>query len=394
MAATMNHRFAGQAVAVPGGNKKRAFLAECPSEKTDSIISNRLAGGLFADLETDEATDGNLVSELFADGGDVFLDGDFGILLHETLIEQADGLIKLLQLAFDDLGNRLRGLVLHLFRGDFFFLIHDGRVKTFAGNRARAGSGDLQGDVAHELLEIFTGHGGFFASADFHEHADFGAGVDVGRNESVTGNIEAVVAGNLNVFTDLGDDGDAIGFEIDTRVQRNLLGEFIAEGAEGFVLGNEIGFAIHFQQDAGLGAREDVLRDDAFVGGAVRFLGGAGDTFFAENVHGGIHVAGGFSQCLFAIHQACAGHLAEFADGSSSNFSHTIFLFGVKRNELGGPDWPPSSWSDQIRLSLGGLFRGGRSRSGFHCGHRGRSSFFRLLVATAVFGFVLGAGLH
>ena len=44
---------------------------------------------------------------------------------------------------------------------------------------------DLQRDVADELLEFFAGDGGFLAGADFDQHADFGAGVNVGGDHAV-----------------------------------------------------------------------------------------------------------------------------------------------------------------------------------------------------------------
>ena len=51
------------------------------------------------------------------------------------------------------------------------------------------------------------------------------------------------------------------------------------------------------------------------------FRGGRG-ALFAQNVHGGVDVALGFDERLFAIHHARAGHFAELANSCSSNFSH------------------------------------------------------------------------
>jgi hypothetical protein len=40
----------------------------------------------------------------------------------------------------------------------------------------------LQGDVPHELFELFVANRALLLVADFHQHADLEAGVDAGRS--------------------------------------------------------------------------------------------------------------------------------------------------------------------------------------------------------------------
>ena len=78
-------------------------------------------------MKANETADRDFIAQQLAESGDVFLDGDLGVLFHKALIKQAVALIKLVQLAFDDLGDGLRGLVLDLLRGDLpFFVQHPG----------------------------------------------------------------------------------------------------------------------------------------------------------------------------------------------------------------------------------------------------------------------------
>ena len=118
----------------------------------------------------------------------------------------------------------------------------------------------MQGDVANELFEVFALHGRFFASADFHQHADFGAGVDVSGNEAVAGDFESNEARDLDVFTNLRDSSNAVSIErLDRRTAGEFFGDVIAEGFEAFVTGDEVGFAVDFGQDTDFGAGLDVL---------------------------------------------------------------------------------------------------------------------------------------
>ena len=135
-------------------------------------------------MEADEAADDDLVTELFADFGDVIFHTDLGIAFHETLIHEAVGLEEFVQNASENFFHRLSRLALEAVGlcGDLAFLGDDFRGNLIARNRVRMTRCDLQCDVADELLELIAVRGFGFACADFHEHADFCAGVDVGSD--------------------------------------------------------------------------------------------------------------------------------------------------------------------------------------------------------------------
>ena len=148
------------------------------------------------------------------------------------------------------------------------------------------------------------------------------ARVDVGGNEAVADDFPAGVAVEADVLAHLGDGGDAVGFEVSGGVPGNLLGQLVAEAAELFVLADEVSLAIDFEQDPNLGAGDDVLGDDSFVGGAVGLLRCAGNAFLAKPVHGEVEVALVFGEGFLAVHQARSGHFAELAYACGSDFRH------------------------------------------------------------------------
>ena len=200
-----------------------------------------LGGGGLADLVADEAADGDLVTELLSDLGDVLADGNLRVFLHEALIHKADRLEIFLDFAFNDLGDCLCRFAFDGVAGfsDLALLLKDARINLFARDRDGAGRGDLQSDVADQFAEGLVGGGGFLACAHFDEHADFRAGMDISRDQAVAIHFEARVAVDLDVLADLRDLFRAERFEIFVRIVREALGDFIAEGAEGLVLRDE-----------------------------------------------------------------------------------------------------------------------------------------------------------
>ena len=74
----------------------------------------------------------------------------------------------------------------------------------------------------------------------------------------------------------------------------------------------------------------DVGGDGAFFRGAVGFLTGAGDAFFAKVVFGGGEVATGFGEGFFAIHHSRVGFFAEFFDESGGDFGHGTEVLSFK----------------------------------------------------------------
>ena len=128
-------------------------------------------GGALAHLVAGKAPDDDFIGQQFGDAAQVLLDGDFGVALDKALVEQAAALKKLLQFAFDNFGDGLGRLVLDLFGGDFPFLGQRGGGDFFAGNDRGMPGRDLEGDVAHQLLEIFLADGAFPGGADLDQHA-------------------------------------------------------------------------------------------------------------------------------------------------------------------------------------------------------------------------------
>jgi hypothetical protein len=58
----------------------------------------------------------------------------------------------------------------------------------------------------------------------------------------------------------------------------------------------------------------DVALDDAFLGRAIRLLGGRGGALLAKNRDGFLDVAVGLGECLLAVEQTRAGFLAQIRD--------------------------------------------------------------------------------
>ena len=146
--------------------------------------------------------------------------------------------------------------------------------------------------------------------------------MDVGGDEPVVGDLEAVVATDLDVLADPGDGGDAVGLEIDRRIGGDLGGELVAELLEGVVAGDEVGLAVDLDEDADLAAVDDGLGDEAVLGLAAGLLGGAGLALLAKDVDGAVEVAAGFDERVLAVHEAGAGHLTELAHEGWGDVCH------------------------------------------------------------------------
>ena len=181
---------------------------------------------------------------------------------------------------------------------------------------------NLQRDVLDQLLEFVRDRGFGPARADFDEHADFCAGVNVAGDESVAADLHPRVPGDFDVLADFGDQRLAFGFQTGVGIGGQTLRGFIAKRAEQLVARDEIRLAVHFHEHAELSAGRDVLGDGAFLRLARGLHGGGGLAFFAQNVHGGLEVALRLGQRLFAIHHARVRHFTKFGNVSSSNLRH------------------------------------------------------------------------
>ena len=98
-------------------------------------------------------------------------------------------------------------------------------------------------------------------------------------------------------------------------MHRQLLGQQLE------VLGarDEIGLAVHLDDDADLATQVDVVADHAVLGGAARTLGGGGKALLAKQIDSLVHVAAGLGQRRLAIHHARAGLLAQLLHLISGN---------------------------------------------------------------------------
>src|SRR5205823_2966214 len=110
--------------------------------------------------------------------------------------------------------------------------------------------GNLQSDVADKLLEVVTRHSRFLARADFDQHADFPASVNISRDHAVAADFDPFAAGKFDVLADFGDLRHAVRFNVGSRIERELFGELVAKSAEAFVARDKICLAIDLHENA------------------------------------------------------------------------------------------------------------------------------------------------
>ena len=114
---------------------------------------------------------------------------DGALLVAERLVVQADLRVPLLELAVDDLLPDVLGLLLGRLVGQQLGLLGGevGRRDVLGVDVERRQSGDLDGQVADELLELVGAGHEVGLAVDLDEHADPAAGVDVARHEPFAG---------------------------------------------------------------------------------------------------------------------------------------------------------------------------------------------------------------
>jgi hypothetical protein len=115
-------------------------------------------------------------------------------------------------------------------------------------------------------------------------------------------------------------------FEVGGWVFEDRFCEAITEATEVFVAGDEIGFAVHFDEGSGGVVWGEGESDDPFTGFAICFLGCVGCALFPENINGSFEVALCFDEGGFAFHHACVGFVAEGFDGFwiDLDFAHNV----------------------------------------------------------------------
>lgn len=237
-------------------------------------------------------------------------DGDFGVF-HEALLQKAGLCEELGDLTFEDIFDDILGFALldETHAEDVFLGVDDFLRDIVTGKAFGCAGRDVKGEVLNKLLERRLRSNCGVAGADFKQHADFAAEVDVGSDHATGSGVETDVFTELEVFTEFDDLGFHEVFEGAFAMGNGECGcvvggvgagEFVSnagnEGLEVFVFGNEVGLAVHFEQDAGGGIRVNACGDDAFVGFAVGFGTGFGDAAFAEEFDGSLDVAIGLGE--------------------------------------------------------------------------------------------------
>ncbi len=144
--------------------------------------------GNFANLEAGEAPNRDVLAEFGDRLGDLLPDSH-RLVLDEVLFVEAALLVELLHLAGDDLlnnGVRLPGSARLRSVNLAFALEHFGR-HVFPANVARINRGDMHGHVVAKLLKRIGARHEIAFAIDFHDHADFSAGMNVVADQSFGG---------------------------------------------------------------------------------------------------------------------------------------------------------------------------------------------------------------
>ena len=170
---------------------------------------------------------------------------------------------------------------------------------------------------------------------ELDEDRNLSARVDVSGNATVTGGGELQDAGDLEVLADFGDlviqevvylpgSIGVVGLveQVVDAVQGRLTDEVLGEGDEGFVLGDEVRFAIKFEERRGRTGGLDLNGEHTFAGLAVGLLVTRRDPLDAEDFDGLFHVGVGLSEGLLAIHETRAGTLAQLIDRLGGDNGH------------------------------------------------------------------------
>ena len=103
-----------------------------------------------------------------------------------------------------------------------------------------------------------------------------------------------------------------------------MKGDVLHESAKAFVLGHEIGFAIHLDKNADFALEMNVGGDDTFLGGARRFFARARDAFGAQERFGFVEIASRIGQGALAIHESGVRFFAKLFDELRIDFHGKI----------------------------------------------------------------------
>src|ERR1700730_5792283 len=165
-----------------GRSSKLAFLT-LPSHG-DGRRRRVRSATCFAPLEAHEAPPRNVFAEVGDRLGDHLADGH-GLVLDVVLFVEAILLVELFHLPVDDPLDDLLRLSggLGLLAIDVALFRQHLRGDLFTAQVPRIDRRDVHGDVVTQLLERFGARHEVGLAIDFHDHADFSAGVNVMADE-------------------------------------------------------------------------------------------------------------------------------------------------------------------------------------------------------------------
>ena len=164
-----------------------------------------------------------------------------------------------------------------------------------------------------------------FIGRNFDHNADLAAHVDVGRHnafgliagETADGDLLADGDGRVrnHVFDGLGLVVNELLLhqlvEVSRVRQRDVLRNSVREILEVVGVGNEVGFAVDFDDDADAAFFTNEAVNNTFCRNAGSLLCGCSKALLAQIVESLFNIAVTLFECLFAVHHACAGTLAQ-----------------------------------------------------------------------------------
>ena len=140
--------------------------------------------------------------------GDQLRDGH-GLVLDEGLLVEADLLVELAHLAFDDLLDHVGGLAGGggLRAVDVLLLLECFGSDIFLADELGVAGGDVHGDVVHQFLEVVGAGDEVALAVDLDQHADLAAGVDVAGDRAFAGGAGGLLGGHGHAALAEHDDG-------------------------------------------------------------------------------------------------------------------------------------------------------------------------------------------
>ena len=132
-----------------------------------------------------------------------------GLLLDEGLLEQAELFVELAELAFEHLLDDVGGLAGGGSLGavDVLLALEVGFGDFVLADVARVDRGDVHGDVAEQLLEVFGAGDEVGLAVELEEYADLAAGVDVGADCALVGGARGLLGSRRHAALAQDDEG-------------------------------------------------------------------------------------------------------------------------------------------------------------------------------------------